>query len=781
MKHFFLAGFLALSVGILFTIEPASSDNFACLDCHDELTEGSVHEGEVSCGSCHIDVKDEMHIDEGAAPVDCARCHAAQKGNTIHQRMGVDLNGGEPTCKSCHGDHQVKHVSVIKDRNKVFCGSCHESDVYTARFHAPPDEAAKCESCHKEADYTAMMQGSIHEAFACTDCHGYISRHIEEHQKGLEYAQVASCGVCHSEIADIHSESIHGISLEEGILEAAYCWDCHGSHDVVKVASRESPVHTHNLPQTCGNCHDNPEFINKYSLTMKQPAMLYTKSVHGRLVAEGNEDAATCIDCHGVHDIKNRIQPGSHISSFEIPNTCEKCHPEDVANYKQSIHWIRAKKGIREAPVCNYCHSEHSIQAIKNITDPTELRIMQEKTCYNCHTDPKIVERFGIEGNVQEYRDSYHGLAVMRGDPDAAMCIDCHNIHKILPTIHPESSVNDANVKETCQRCHPEATQLFSESYDHKPNEATMAAENIVDVIYFWMILLVVGGMVIHNLLIMVKEMVKRKKNKRSGITVPRFNMNEVIQHFILLLSFIILAITGFALKFPNSWWVETLASLGMTEAARQLTHRISGVVLLALGLYHIGYLIFTGRGRDILNNLMPRIRDIRDMVQNVSYYLGIRKKQPTFDQYNYIEKAEYWALIWGTLLMGVTGLVLWFPTIVTDNAPVWLIKASELVHYYEAILASASILVWHWYFVIFHPDVYPVSLTWVDGKMHIDEYKHHHKDQVMKMVEEWEHYRADNGLPYRKLSSTTKMLVKQLEKKGIDPDVAFEEIKRDL
>jgi len=129
------------------------------------------------------------------------------------------------------------------------------------------------------------------------------------------------------------------------------------------------------------------------------------------------------------------------------------------------------KQGIREAPVCNDCHNEHNIQAINTSDKKLEIKkLTANKTCMICHGDPRLTERFGVSGDkTKQYEDSYHGLAVMRGDKNAAMCIDCHGVHKILPKDHPESKVNPANVTATCRKCHENATEIFwQEVISHK-------------------------------------------------------------------------------------------------------------------------------------------------------------------------------------------------------------------------------------------------------------------------------------------------------------------------
>lgn len=757
---------------------------------HQDKFSSSVH-GFLSCADCHsgFDPYDIPHKEgKRIYEVDCADCHSDITENMdadIHNRLAQQGVEDTPDCVTCHGDHNIKSPGSYANKTEQFCSDCHDNVELTSSYHKTEFYADNsCSDCHTQTpEFQEAMQHSVHSQFACVDCHSYVAENFDAHPANPEESKKASCGTCHQQAYEEHRQSIHGISLREGIDEAAQCWDCHGSHKIIPVENKESPVYPQNLASTCGDCHDDPELARKYAMTVRQPAKKYSQSVHGKLVEKGRMDAANCSACHGVHDIKSRMQPQSRISSFNVPETCGDCHEEITEKYKNSIHWVYAKKGVSEAPVCNDCHSEHSVQAITTVDKREEMRKLQQKTCIRCHQDPVLAERFGFKSeNVSQYMDSYHGLAVMRGDEDAAMCVDCHGVHEILPQEHPQSTVNDTNVTKTCQTCHPNASNVFSKSYTHKAGtETAEMVENIVSSLYFWLIVLVIGGMVLHNLVIIFYELKKRKKQLNDVVTIPRFTKNEVIQHVILFVSFIVLAITGFALKYPNSWWAEGLQSIGMSETVRQYTHRVSAVVMMALGIYHIIYLLVTRRGRDVLTNLIPKIDDIKEAFYSVLFYLKIVKSKPYSDKYDYTEKAEYWALIWGTIVMGITGLILWFPTVVGEWAPIWLIRVSEIIHFYEAILASLAIVVWHWFFVIFHPNEYPMSFVWIDGKMSLHHYRHHHELHFRKIAKEW--LQVKYGKRGKEdMKHSTELFINTLKESGAAPDKVIEnEIRNDL
>ncbi len=746
-----------------------------CLDCHENLVAHTVHDKIVKCGDCHNDVLKEEHSKATIKKVDCKKCHAAldaQMKNDVHRKLMHLDEKKAPDCKLCHGTHKIVSPSTVANKEKTYCGKCHKSGIMAVPYHTVSKQSDNCSKCHSDKNHKEELAKSVHKNLSCSNCHSYVINNLDIHQKAPKDGVLADCYLCHTAIALEHKESIHGLSISEGINEAAQCWSCHGSHNVNPVKDKNSKVYPTNLAVTCGKCHDDTLFIKKYSSSIYQPGKMYSQSVHGKLVMAGSKISATCITCHGKHDIKNRVQNSSMISAINLPNTCEKCHKKITDDYKQSIHWIAVKKGIRSAPSCNDCHSEHNIHAINTVNKRDEMRKIQDETCLQCHQNLLLSQRYGLENmNVKNYQDSYHGLAASHGDKKAAMCVDCHNVHNILPKDHMASSISKTNIVATCKKCHPKATETFANSYSHQSQVNSAAnIESIVRTVYFWLIVVVIGWMFLHNLLILIHETRLRYKKSKNEIRIPRFTRNELIQHTFLLSSFIILALTGFQLKFPDSVYGKLMYELGFNEVVRQWVHRISAVVMMILSCYHAVYLAFTSRGRDVVKGLFPRYSDLIQMKDTMLYYMHLSKKHPQYDNYNYIEKMEYWALIWGTIVMALTGLVLWFPTVVGNWAPVWFIKVSEIVHFYEAILATLAILIWHWFFVIFHPKEYPLSFTALDGKMTIHHYKGEHRLKYHKVI--LEHLQVKNGLlDAKKMSYFSKNFIKAIEKNGLSMD----------
>jgi len=216
----------------------------------------------------------------------------------------------------------------------------------------------------------------------------------------------------------------------------------------------------------------------------------------------------------------------------------------------------------------------------------------------------------------------------------------------------------------------------------------------------------------------------------------PRWTKGERIQHWTLAASFFGLAITGFALRYPESWWSLPFRIMPGTDL-RGILHRIAAVVFCGLSLYHLWYLFLTRRGRGQLRDMMPGLRDLREAKQYIAHLLNAKKEPPRFGHFTYWEKMEYWALIWGSIVMIVSGALLWFENLVLQYLPLWFIDMAGVFHLYEAILASWAIVVWHYYFAIFKPSVYPLDTAMIDGTISEHRLREEHGEEWDRMLDE--------------------------------------------
>jgi cytochrome b subunit of formate dehydrogenase len=348
----------------------------------------------------------------------------------------------------------------------------------------------------------------------------------------------------------------------------------------------------------------------------------------------------------------------------------------------------------------------------------------------------RLSQEFGVEGRRETtYLESYHGLASKLGSPVVANCASCHGVHNILPSGDPRSTINRANLIRTCGQCHPGVSEKFVAAKVHV--DAPLSADTgsvavrLIRRFYLGMIVIVIGGMVAHNLIIWRRKAILRRREQHRLVT--RMSRNQQIQHAVLLTSFIVLVLTGFALKFPDSWFA---ALLGMGEQVRAFTHRTAAVVLISGGFYHLLYVAFTKNGRRLLADFLPVPKDGLDVWQTFRYYLGFSAEKPKFARFNYAEKAEYWALVWGLIVMASTGIALWDKVWVGNRLPRWWLDVATAIHFYEAVLATLAIVVWHFYQVFLDPDVYPMNWAWWDGKMSFEHYRQEHGLDAETLVE---------------------------------------------
>jgi formate dehydrogenase gamma subunit len=387
---------------------------------------------------------------------------------------------------------------------------------------------------------------------------------------------------------------------------------------------------------------------------------------------------------------------------------------------------------VSRSPVCTDCHGIHNIEPPVERATATASAAIATESCARCHEGVTLTKEFGVAGErVSSYRDSYHGLASRMGSKVVANCASCHGVHNILPSSDPKSMISANNLPQTCGQCHIGAGANFARGKIHLTaglvsqvgtSDAGTIGTRIVRWIYIPLIILVIGGMAVHNGLIWVRKAAQKKRQARQ---IVRLTANQRVQHWLLLTSFITLVLSGFALQYPDSWlaWL-----LGGSEYLRRIIHRIAAVIMLVAGIYHLAYLFWSKEGRLWVKDMMIRGKDFKDVIGNFGYYLGAAKARPKIARFGYAEKAEYWAVVWGTLVMGLTGLMIWFKLGVFSFLPRWVIDIALAVHFYEAVLATLAIVVWHFYQVIFDPDVYPVNFAFLDGRVSEEHYREEHQ-----------------------------------------------------
>jgi len=618
-------------------------------------------------------------------------------------------------------------------------------------------EDQDCFFCHNDADLTReledgtlqslyisepLFKASVHGEQGCVSCHTDITDLPHE----ARLAPV-DCGNCHEE-ASAYAKTPHGQLLAQDDGDVSGCGDCHGTHDIRAVSDPLSHVHPTNQPRTCGKCHSDPGLVKSHMISVANPSEKYMKSVHARAIFEkDNLDAASCTNCHGAHDLLPSQDPSSKVYRRNIADTCGACHPREREEFEQSIHGKALTAGIRFAPTCIDCHGEHGIEAPSERTSSVNRQQVARSTCPRCHDDERIMTRFGIETMRQaSYMDSYHGLASAAGSEVVASCTSCHGTHLILPHLDPASSTHVSNLPQTCGQCHANANPNFAVGAVHiMPTNPGQKALGLVRLAYLVLIVGVVGGMVFHNTIMMGRHALRKFKQELGGEgTYRRFSTGLTIGHMVLTIAFIALAVSGFALRYPETWWARAIFPGEAGLAARGVVHRIAAVVLVGIAVSNAIYLLLTGGGRRELGALWFRIKDLKDVFMNMGYAFGLVKREPRFDRYSYIEKFEYWGMWWGTLLMIVTGFCMWFANTFLDLLPKIALDVVALVHFYEAWLAVLTIIIWHLYYMIFDPHTYPMNWSWITGHITDEDFKARHPLEYERVVREREEGRGE-------------------------------------
>jgi len=580
-----------------------------------------------------------------------------------------------------------------------------------------------CAECHEDTEHSSPA----HPDLVCIDCHTNVTSEHEDND--LEpLTNENSCAECHGKLLRSLGRSVHG--------EDVLCIDCHaGPHNTQLVGELASSMSPLNQIEHCGACHDSPASIVDD----------YSNSEHGKaLLKSGLISAPGCSDCHGDHrmvELESDRAPTAHGNS---PETCGNCHALLLDNWTEKSTHGQNWSADEDGPVCVDCHSGH------DIANPTsaENRIKSAENCGECH-----------EEYLASYREGFHGKANNLGLATVATCADCHTPHTNLPADDPLSSVNAANLVETCGQCHENASQKFV-SYDAH-NDPTDPDDNyVVYIVWFFMTALLVGVFAffgVHDLLWLQRSLVGvmrgefEEKYDKTGQYVRRFTKANSRMHVVVIVTFLVLALTGLPLKFHAAPWAQTLMNLlGGVEFAG-LLHRIAAIGTFGYMVVHLGQLFVRWaikKEKGLLwgpNSMVPQPKDLRDFGANIRYFLYLGER-PQGDRWTYFEKFDYLAVFWGVMIIGLSGLMLWFPGPVTMVLPGWVLNAAYVVHSDEALLATGFIFIFHFFHTHLRPESFPMDPVVFLGKMPLEQMKSERPLEYQRLVDsnELENYLVD-------------------------------------
>jgi hypothetical protein len=498
--------------------------------------------------------------------------------------------------------------------------------------------------------------------------------------------------------------------------------------------------------RSCLACHTSPLF----------DAQTFASSVHGKL---------ECADCHRGYDFDlHRAAPpppgasekalmekiGAKSTAPAAIVGCGRCHESQMSDWTASVHgrWLREKRPAA-GPLCLDCHgSAHAIAKEKNVAAANAL---YAERCLKCHENPSLVKTAGLSAEPGPgYRDSVHGRLHALGSPKAPVCSSCHGSHDIAPAAAPESTVSPANKVKTCAECHKGATENFARTFTHDPLTKSSRPIPYWTMVFFSFLTSVVLTLLVVHVLLDFGSEIRRIVRKRRGlaakephlpagapVSVQRFDRHQLVQHWLLIGSVLTLVITEWPLRGATiSTSAGLVALLGGVHKAG-LIHRVAGMVMGVAAVYHLGYLTVLAARRESIFGMVPTLRDIKNVYENFSFFLGLRSERPQFARFAYHEKFDYWAVFWGVAIMFGTGLVRWFPVLFAKWMPASIIEACQIAHGDEATLAALALFVWHLYNVHLRPSVFPMSWTWLDGRIETHALQEEHALEYAEMFPE--------------------------------------------
>lgn len=413
------------------------------------------------CSSCHTAHNVLPHTDPNSTISrnnvvgTCMKCHAnieAAHTKVIRGELWEKEPHKIPACVECHGPHKARRVLYEDSLNDKFCINCHGN----------PDLKKILANGEVKSLFIDLQEfeHSIHKKkrIACVKCHVNVKFDYEDPSKPLCEVTAESsvdCSICHAEQTELYGKSTHGMLVARKDSNAPTCIECHGRHGIRAKADSESPIFARNIPELCATCHrEGEKAALRYKGEQHEIIKHYNMSTHGRgLTESGLMVSATCTSCHTAHSMLPANNPDSSINHARISDTCGQCHLGIAEKFSKSIHSAKVNKTNKKLPVCNDCHTSHTIKRV----DKASFRSLILEECGTCH-----------EHETETYFDTYHGKAsLLSGGEKTAKCSDCHGSHDILPAYYSDSALHRNNVVETCRPCHPGSNRKFTGYLTH--------------------------------------------------------------------------------------------------------------------------------------------------------------------------------------------------------------------------------------------------------------------------------------------------------------------------
>ncbi len=697
------------------------------------------------CTSCHTshdirlhtDTKSSIHHDNVVKT--CTQCHVRIEQvhrKVIEGKLWETEPNKIPVCVDCHQPHKVRRVYYPAGVANKDCLSCHRNPALAVDRDGKSvslfvDEAAYAESAHGK------------KTVGCAQCHSEVDPSRVRPCETV--TKKADCANCHADQVGQYQASVHGRLHAKGgkdAEDAPTCVDCHGKHAVKPKTAQDSPTFARNVPNLCATCHREGEKAAVRIHGDLDIPRAYSESIHGTgLTESGLLVTATCISCHTAHGELPPSDPASTVHPSHLADTCGKCHDGVERTLKTSVHWPGNTKTDKRLPTCNDCHSSHQISR----TDRADFRKRIIDQCGRCHAE-----------ETETFFETFHGKVSRLGGDRAAKCYDCHGTHGILPPWDPKSTLSRDNVVETCGKCHEDSHRRFAGYLTHATHHDRAKYPWLFWA--FWgMTALLIGTLAVglfHTFAWLLKLWFTREQwrphraaallaAKASGVKLyRRFDRYQRTQHLVMMLAFFTLALTGMTLKFSYAGWANVVAAiLGGFDSMHTL-HRVGAVTLVGVFVAHV---ISVNRRRRKAgktwkqtifgpDTLMLSWQDAKEFVASLKWFFGAGPR-PRYGRWTYWEKFDYFAVFWGVAVIGLTGLILWFPEYATYVLPGPAVNVATIIHSDEALLAVAFIFTIHFFNTHFRPDKFPMDPVIFTGRVTVEELKYERPREYEQLV----------------------------------------------
>ena len=484
--------------------------------------------------------------------------------------------------------------------------------------------------------------------------------------------------------------------LEDSVHQGFGCQVCHENSDG-------------DGPANCTKCHDHE-------------VDAYKTGIHAQKNKQG-EPNASCSDCHGDHDIAPVSDADSEVNRDNISETCGQCHPREKKEYMAGIHAEVFEDDPDSAPDCLTCHGFHKIESVKK----TQFILNTTRTCGSCHQD-----------SLDTYRDSLHGQIVTLQGGTGATCWACHSSHDIKEPTDPASPLSKNKEADACRKCHSTVTPSFLSYWPH----SSVHDKNNYPILYYIyhmmkaLFFLVMVTATIHTLAWMrgfpniIRTRIEKARGRRY-VFYLRFPTWHRLTHFILFISVIGLAVSGLPLRYSSTVWARTLITFIGGFKHIDLLHKSMAALLFLAVLLHGYYLInlvrqkgFRGFFRFLFSpdSLFPKVQDFKEAWAEFRCFLK-GTCEPKRDKWSYWEKFDYWAVFWGMIVIGGSGLMLAFPEITTRFVPGWVLNVALIFHSEEALLAIFFLFIFHFFHAHLRPMKFPIDETIFTGRISEEDY----------------------------------------------------------